>query len=75
MHLKQNSGFVMKTDTDKYIGNQPVDNLSIEVIEEFIKNEIVLLKTCACDRCSYRRKMFRGMQYIIAEHKKDMDKK
>lgn len=52
-----------------YIGKSNTD-VSMPQVENFIKNEIVLLKTCACPRCNYRRKMFRAIQYIIEDYKK-----
>jgi len=39
-------------------------------IEEFIKDEIVACKTCACECCSYRRQMYRAIQDIILNYKK-----
>ena len=50
--------------TEKY----PVDQ-SIPALEAFIKEEIMLTKTCGCPHCSYRRKMFRGIQYLIDNYK------
>ena len=41
--------------------------LTDEVLEDFIKKEILLSKTCACDFCVFRKNMFRRMQEIIKE--------
>ncbi len=38
-------------------------------IEEFIKNEIVSTKVCACPHCNFKRHMLRAIQQIIKEYK------
>lgn len=57
-------------------GNEkhPIDQ-SIPALEAFIKEEIVLTKTCGCPHCSYRRKMFRGIQYILDDYKLNKENK
>ena len=47
---------------------------SIPALERFIKDEIALMKTCGCGHCDYRRQMFRKMQYIISDYKKENNK-
>ena len=52
----------------------PIDQ-SIPALEAFIKEEIMLTKTCGCPHCSYRRKMFRGIQYLIDDYKLQKNKR
>lgn len=42
----------------------PVDT-SLPAIERFIKQEIIVTKTCCCPKCMYRRIMFRAIQDIL----------
>lgn len=38
---------------------------SLPAIEDFIKREIVVTKSCSCPKCMYRRIMFRAIQEIL----------
>ena len=53
-----NHEFVPVVQINK-VGPEPTD-ISNEALEEFLKNEIVVTKTCACKYCNYRRHMLRG---------------
>ena len=44
-------------------------------IEKFIKNEIIVTKTCNCAKCNYRRIMFRAIQELIKEYRKLKEEK
>ena len=46
---------------------------SLPALERFLKDEISLMKTCGCAHCDYRRQMFRAMQYIINDYKKERE--
>lgn len=40
------------------------------VIDDFLKNEIISTKLCACPSCDARRHVLRRLQEIVAEWKK-----
>ena len=52
---------------EPYIGVKGIDT-SLPKVEEFLKDEIVAAKTCACPACNYRRTMLREIQYIVNEY-------
>ena len=39
------------------------------VLEDFVKNEIIVAKLCACPSCQKRRIVLRRLQTIIQEHR------
>lgn len=47
----------------------PVDTCYFE-IEDFLKDEIIAAKLCACPACDWRRHMLRALQEIVADYKK-----
>ena len=53
---------------------KPIDT-SLPAIEKFIKQEIIVTKTCSCPKCQYRRIMFRAIQDIITCYKNMVNEK
>ena len=69
-HLNHNDKFVDICPKPPYIGKKPTDTC-LFMVEGFIKEDIALTKTCGCEHCCYRRKMFRAIQGIIKQYKID----
>lgn len=70
MKKPNQNGMISIFSNDPYIGVKGIDT-SIPKIEEFLKDEIVAAKTCACDMCNYRRTMLRAIQYIVNDYAKE----
>ena len=58
---------------DKYMGGHLPKEINDEILEEFIKEEIALTKTCSCELCVFRKNMFRRMQEILKERRMRVD--
>lgn len=67
--LNQN-GMIPVFSKEPYIGVKGIDT-SLPKVEEFLKDEIVAAKTCACPACNYRRTMLREIQYIVNDYVKE----
>lgn len=64
------NGMIPVFGKEPYIGLKGIDT-SLPKIEEFLKDEIVAAKTCACPACNYRRTMLRAIQYIVNDYAKE----
>ena len=50
-----------------YTGNNTPE-ITVDELDEFLKNEIVIEKTCGCPMCNRKRMYHRRLQEIIKEN-------